>query len=84
MTSDYKLLRRPDVERKVKLGCSAIYARLDPKSAYYDPTFPKPIRLGSGKNPPVAWIDAELDAWIKRQVDLSRAEPVPGRSRWRQ
>ena len=73
MTTDCKLLRRSAVEEKVGLKCSAIYSRLDPKSESYDPDFPRPIRLGKGVRPPIAWLQAEVDAWIERQVELSRS-----------
>ncbi|MDO9597253.1 MAG: AlpA family phage regulatory protein [Azoarcus sp.] len=68
-----RMLRRPQLEQKIGLGCSAIYARLDPKSSYFDPTFPKPIKLGNGKNPPIAWIESEVDAWIASCVASSRS-----------
>ena len=72
MENKYTLLKRPEVEAKVTLGCSAIYARMEPKSPYYDATFPRPVQLGKGKNPPVAWIESELDTWIAAQVENSR------------
>lgn len=67
-----RILRRPQVEQKIGLSRSAIYERLDEKSRYYDPEFPKPIRLGNGKNPPVGWIESELVTWIAAQVRKSR------------
>lgn len=67
-----RILRRPQVEQKIGLSRSAIYERLDPESRYYDAEFPKPITLGNGKNPPVGWIEAEIDAWLNVQVKRSR------------
>lgn len=67
-----RILRRRQVEEKVALSRSAIYSRLDPKSPYYDPNFPKPIELGTGKNPPVAWIESEIDGWIAARIVASR------------
>ena len=74
MQENIKLMKRQEVEAKVTLGCSAIYARMDSKSQYYDATFPRPIQLGSGKNPPVAWIESELDAWIAAQIETTRSK----------
>lgn len=65
---ELRFLRRPQVEQKVGLSRSAIYERLDPDSRYYDPSFPKPVALGSGKNPPVAWVESEVDAWIRERI----------------
>lgn len=68
-----RLIKRQQVEDKVALSCSAIYARLDPKSPYFDPTFPRPIKLGNGKKPPVAWNEQEVDSWIASRIAASRA-----------
>ena len=32
----------------LNMARSKLYYLLDPKSRYYDPTFPKPIRIGKG------------------------------------
>jgi prophage regulatory protein len=66
------LRRRQFIEEKTGLSCSAIYSRMDPKSPHFDPDFPRPIKLGKGKNPPVAWIEAEVDAWIEAKITNSR------------
>jgi len=68
-----RLLRRQQVEDRVALSCSAIYARLDPNSPYYDPAFPRPIKLGNGKRPPIAWVESEVDAYITGRIEASRA-----------
>lgn len=67
------ILRRKQVEARTGLSCSTIYDRLNTKSDSYDPDFPKPIKLGSGmKNPPVGWIESEVNAWISARVEKSR------------
>lgn len=67
------ILRRKQVEARTGLSRSTIYGRLNPKSASYDPDFPKPIELGRGMlNPPVGWIEAEVEAWIAAQIEKSR------------
>lgn len=58
------ILRRRQVEKRVGLTRSPIYARI--KAG----TFPKPISLGGGKA--VGWIESEIDAWLNAQVEKSR------------
>ena len=58
------ILRRRQVERRVGLTRSPLYARI--KSG----TFPKPVRLGNGRA--VGWIESEIDAWLVEQVRKSR------------
>lgn len=70
--SNLRILRRVRLEKKIDLSRSAIYERLDPKSRYYDPDFPKPIKLGNGANPPVGWLEHEVDAWLNAQIAKSR------------
>lgn len=67
------ILRRKQVEEKLGLSRSTIYGRINPKSDNYDPTFPKPIELGFNMaNPPVGWIESEVDAWLIAQIEKSR------------
>ena len=73
------ILRRKELEAKIKLGHSAIYERINPASKYYAPTFPKPILLGpggSGKNPPVGFVESEVNAWLNAQIEKSRTGGV--------
>jgi len=62
--SPLAILRRPQVEARVGLSRSSIYARV--KSG----AFPAPVRLGSARA--VGWIASEIDAWLSAQVDQSR------------
>ena len=72
--SSLRILRRVQLEEKIGLGRSAIYERMDSESPYFDPDFPKPINLGSGKNPPVGWIEKDIDDWLNLQIAKSRSE----------
>ena len=63
-----KILRIPDVQKKTGMSRSTIYSKLDPSSKYFDPTFPKPIRLGNGPASSVGIIESEIDAWIESRV----------------
>lgn len=58
------ILRRRQVEKRVGLTRSPLYARI--KAG----TFPKPIQLGNGRA--VGWLESEIDAWLAEQVQKSR------------
>jgi prophage regulatory protein len=69
---DYSIERRRSLEIRLGLSRSTIYDRINPKSPRYDPTFPKPIRLGGGA---VGWLAHEVDDWLRRQIEASRDTP---------
>jgi len=75
-TSDLVIIRRSQVENRIGLSRSAIYDRLDESSPRHDPSFPRPIKLGTGKNPPIGFIEAEVNTWIKNQIEKSRKSGV--------
>lgn len=70
--AEVTILRRKQVEARTGLSCSTLYERINPKHRNYDPTFPKPIELGDGKNPPVGWLESEVNAWLLSRIELSR------------
>jgi prophage regulatory protein len=57
-----RFLRLPDVQSKVGLGKTEIYARI--KSG----EFPVPVKIGTASR----WVEDELDAWMTRVVEQSR------------
>jgi prophage regulatory protein len=57
------VLRRAEVERRVGLSRSRIYARM----AAGD--FPPPIQLGSGRA--VGWLESDINAWLDRQIQAA-------------
>lgn len=69
--SAHRLLRRKQIEQLFGISRSTIYARLDPKSKQYDPSFPRPIQLGAS-TPLVAWVEAEAQAYIAHLIADSR------------
>lgn len=71
-TKPIVIIRRPEVERRTGQSRSTIYERMDPESEHYDPDFPRPIKLGSGKNPPVGWIEHEVDDYLRLLIERSR------------
>lgn len=66
------IIRRRQLEERVGLSRSAIYGKItmNPKRPNeFDPTFPRPIPLGARA---VGWIESEVDAWLKAQVEKKR------------
>lgn len=49
------------------LSESSIRNRLNPDSPYFDSTFPRPRRLGSGKRSAVRFVRGELYAWVAQR-----------------
>ncbi|RIL17859.1 AlpA family transcriptional regulator [Acinetobacter baumannii] len=47
------------------LSRATIYNLLDPKSEYYDPTFPKQVRLTTNR---VGWSAFEINEWIESKL----------------
>lgn len=58
-----KILRLPAVKAKTGLSRSTIYVRVA------QGTFPPALTLGPNT---VGWLEAEIDAWIDKQVANSR------------
>lgn len=52
------LLQRRDVERRVGLGCTSIYAGIAAG------TFPKPIKSGKRS----LWVESEISQWIADRI----------------
>jgi prophage regulatory protein len=73
--SRLSILRRRDLEARLRLSRSTLYEKINPKSPRYDPTFPKPFRLGSGAAA-VGWLESEVEAWVIAQIQLSKGPPV--------
>lgn len=62
MHSD-RLLRLRQVEDKIGFGKSWIYQQIQLQQ------FPPSIRLNSRH---VAWLESEVDAWIRQRIQLTR------------
>lgn len=60
-----RIIRRPELEKIVGLKRSSIYEKLNPNSRYYDPTFPRSVRIGWRA---VGWFLEDAEAWIKARV----------------
>ena len=65
----------------LNMARSKLYYLIDPKSPYYDPTFPKPTRIGKGsvrldKNALLTWY-ASQQAGIYVKTEHERLNPKP-------
>lgn len=58
-----RILRLPIVKARTGLSRSTIYVRVS------EGRFPKPISLG---NRAVGWVEAEINDWLKQQIESSR------------
>lgn len=65
------MLRIKQVVERTGLSRSTIYSKIDPKSAHYDPSFPRQVRLGNGA---VAWVEAEIDDWLRKCIQHREIE----------
>lgn len=63
--SEIKVIKISDVVKIGGICRSAIYNKLNPRSPYYDPTFPLPIKLGASS---VGWLKHEVEAWLMAQA----------------
>ncbi len=62
----HRILRLPAVKARTGLSRSTIYLRIS------EGRFPRPVSLGGRA---VGWIEAEVDAWLTRQIEASREAP---------
>lgn len=56
------ILRLRQLLKALGLSRSTVYLRINPKSKYYDPVFPKPIRLGAKA---VGWVLSDVCEYIE-------------------
>lgn len=64
-TSVTKVWRLSSVADATGLRKSSIYNRISVTSKYYDPTFPKPFKLGPRA---VGFLKSEVESWIDQKV----------------
>jgi len=64
----HRILRLPEVKTNTGLSRSTIYFRMA------EGTFPKQIALGRRT---VGWLENEIEEWLQRQIQASRAVTVP-------
>ena len=70
------ILRLKAVRQITGLSRSTIYAKLDPYSKQYDPTFPHSVSLGARA---VGFSEAEIRAWIAARIAARDVKLEAGR-----
>ncbi|HFH3237995.1 TPA: AlpA family phage regulatory protein [Pseudomonas aeruginosa] len=63
--SSDRVLRLKQVQEKTGLARSTIYDRLNPRSARFDNSFPKPFKIGLSA---VGWLESGIDEWISKRA----------------
>ena len=69
-TSPQAICRLPQLLALTGLGRSSVYARLDPRSRYFDPSFPRSVPLHGPcqKRGAVGWRLSEVWVWLDAQA----------------
>lgn len=63
-----KVARLARVCELTGLSRSSIYNRMDPRSPYYDATFPRSFSLSTTGNGAIGWNEEEVQAWVASQA----------------
>jgi len=61
VSSHPKVLRMKDVVNMCGLSRSTIYDKMDAKSRRYDPSFPRPLKLGISA---IGWMEQDIFGWL--------------------
>ena len=61
----YRIFNIKAVIEITALSRSTIYEMMNPKSKYYDSTFPKPVRLTEIR---VGWVYQEIYDWLELKI----------------
>ena len=70
-----QLINCKELTTKLSISRSSIYERINPKSKYFDSSFPLPIRVGRCTR----WRLSEVQAWIESKSN-ERTRPSPSTS----
>lgn len=65
-----RVIRPRELMAKKGISKSRAYDISNERSRRFDPSFPKPVRLGSARA--TGWLEHEVDAWLQRQIDAHR------------
>lgn len=78
INSNLRLIRLPEVKALTGLSRSSIYQKINPKSPYHDKLFPRPVSLASVSRGAVAWVDHEVQNWLRLRIAASRSGLADG------
>lgn len=68
----HRAVRAKEVMQMTGDKRSHFYARLNSTSPSYDPTFPRPFRLGASVRAPTVWWAHEIVTWLQSRAISSR------------
>ena len=60
-----KVVRLRDLTALISLSRSTVYGLINPRSSQHDPSFPKPVRLGTSPRSAIGWRVDEVLAWLE-------------------
>lgn len=60
-----QLISIKDVVKIIGVGRSTVYAMMDENSPYYDPTFPKKVKITQNR---ICWSAYEIHQWIENKL----------------
>lgn len=66
-----RIARLPEVCEIVGLSPSSVWNRLNERGRWFDPEFPKPVRLGRGKRCAIGWRVDLLHAYIEAKRNVT-------------
>lgn len=64
-----RIIRKFRVPEKLDISSATLALWLNPKSAYFDDSFPKEIQLSANV---IGFYEAEIDAWLASRVKLKK------------
>ena len=71
VSQSLRLIKMTIMKNKLGQPQSGIYAKMDPQSKSYDPTFPLPVKVSARG---VAWLEHEVDEWIQSRPRVGRSD----------
>ncbi|MFU9046623.1 helix-turn-helix transcriptional regulator [Acinetobacter tibetensis] len=60
-----QIINLKEVIQFTSISRAKIYEMINVDSKYYDPTFPKPIRLSESR---IGWVALEVNQWIEAKI----------------
>lgn len=60
-----QIINIKDVIQFTSISRAKIYEMINVSSKYYDPTFPKPVRLSESR---IGWVALEVHQWIESKI----------------
>lgn len=68
MSSNPKFIKVSLVLAKTAMSKASLYNRLDSNSPFFDPTFPKQVKLSASPKGRVAWLESEINDWMNSRL----------------